>query len=131
MKAVPTMRECMTAFPYAIDADRSVADAARMMEERRIRHLPVTFNGEVYSVITQRDIRALMDDPKGDPERMKVKSLSVIDPYIATTDEYLDVVLWEMAERRVGCAVIVEGDRVAGIYTTVDACRQFCEYLRS
>jgi acetoin utilization protein AcuB len=34
-----------------------------------------------------------------------------------------------MAEHKYGCAVVMQNDKLVGIFTTVDACRAFAEML--
>jgi len=130
MSTIPNMSEVMTPFPYAIALDRYVGEAQRMMVGHEVRHLPVTADGEVFSVITERDIQAALLAPDADPWQLTVRDVCVDDPYIADVSDPLDVVLEQMALRHIGCAILAQEDRVAGIYTTVDACRQFAETLR-
>jgi CBS domain-containing protein len=120
----------MTPFPYAIELDRTLGDAERMMLHRSIRHLPVTSEGEVYGILSAREIQLALATPDADAWQIQVKEVCAPDPYIADTNEPLEAVLTEMATRHIGCAVIAEDDRVAGIFTTVDACRVFAAHLR-
>ena len=129
-KAIPKIGEVMTPFPYAIALDQHVGDAQRMMSGHGIRHLPVTSDGEVYSVITERDISAALGRPDADPWTLQVSDVCVTDPYIVDVEEPLDNVLEEMAERRIGCAVVAKDERVAGVFTNVDVCRLYAASLR-
>lgn len=129
-RTIPKIGDVMTPFPYAIALDLPVAEAQRMMSGHGIRHLPVTSNGEVYSVITERDISAALNRPGADPWKLPVAEVCVTDPYIVDVDEPLDTVLDEMAERRIGCAVVAKEERVAGVFTSVDACRLYAASLR-
>jgi acetoin utilization protein AcuB len=128
--AVPAIAELMTPFPYAIDVDRPAGDAERMLVGRAIRHLPVTHAGEVYSVLSARDLQLALARPGADPWLIHVRELCAQDPYIVDVSEPADVVLEQMAARQLGCAVVAKDDRVAGIFTTVDACRQLAARLR-
>ncbi len=127
---IPTIRELMTPFPYAIEADRCAGDAQGMLSGRTIRHLPVTSSGEVYSVLSARELELALARPGADPWRLQVRELCARDPYIVDVSERADVVLDEMAARQLGCAVVAQDDRVAGIFTTVDACRWLAARLR-
>jgi CBS domain-containing protein len=120
----------MTPFPYSIDIERHAGDAERMLAGRPIHHLPVTSAGEVYSVLSARDLEGALARPGADPWTIGVRELCAKDPYIVDTSDPLDEVLWGMAERGAGCAVVAQDDRVAGIFTNVDACRKFAEWLR-
>jgi CBS domain-containing protein len=46
----------MTADVLTVDRDESLSDAARMMAHRWVRHLPVTHDGAVVGVLSQRDV---------------------------------------------------------------------------
>jgi acetoin utilization protein AcuB len=43
----------------------------------------------------------------------------------------LDVVADALAEHKYGSAVVIQNDKVVGIFTTNDACRALSELLRS
>jgi acetoin utilization protein AcuB len=128
---VPSIGAVMTPFPYAIDVDRHLGDAERMLAGRAIHHLPVTSAGEVYSVLSARDLELALARPGADPWRIGVRDLCSQDPYIVDVCEPLDVVIERMAQRQIGCAVVVKDDRVAGIFTHADVCRIFVEWLRA
>jgi len=131
VRPIPNIGDVMTAYPYAIDIERSAGDAERMLAGRPIHHLPVTSAGEVYSVISARDLELALAVPGADPWRIGVRELCSSDPYIVDVSEPLDVVLEQMAERKLGCAVVAKDDRVAGIFTHADVCRTFVEWLRA
>jgi CBS domain-containing protein len=130
LRVIPRVDSAMTPFPYAIDLDRRLGDAQRMLTGRSIHHLPVTNQGEIYSVISSTDLELALARPNADPWQIEVRDICEKDPYIVDVSELLDVVLAQMAERRIGCAVVAENDRVAGIFTAVDACRHFADWLR-
>jgi acetoin utilization protein AcuB len=131
MSRNPQMRDIMTPFPYAIELHGSLADAEQMMAQHRIRHLPVTSRGEVYSVLSERELQVALAEASAGARDVRVRDICATDPYIAETTDPLDIVLEEMADRQIGCAVIAEDDRVAGVFTSVDACRAFADFLRA
>jgi acetoin utilization protein AcuB len=122
----------MTTFPYYIDIDASIRVAITMMADHDIRHLPVKSSDELVGVVTDRDIKQVSDPALGLPSKagLRVKDVSVRETYIVDLDERLDNVLLKMAEKHIGCAVVVRENRLVGIFTTVDACRVFGEHLR-
>lgn len=129
-RGIPRIDTVMTRFPYAIELDRHIGDAQRIMTGRNIHHLPVTKESEVFSVLHSRDIDLALALPGADPWRIEVRDVCEQDPYIVDVSEPLDEVLTQMAERRLGCTIVAEDDRVAGIFTAVDACRHFAEWIR-
>ena len=130
MHKPPHLASAMTPFPYSIACDASLDDALRLMQEHNVRHLPVTEGRTVVGVLADRDLRAALQGRTQDASDLKVKDLYVADPYVVSLDEPLDAVLLTMAERHIGSAIVTRGGRLAGMFTTVDACRCFGEYLR-
>ena len=49
--------DCMSVPPQCIDADATLADAARAMRERAIGSLPVMVGGNVLGIVTRGDLR--------------------------------------------------------------------------
>lgn len=130
-RAIPKIGDVMTPFPYAIDAQRSASDAERMLEGRSIHHLPVTDAGKVYSVLSARDLELTLARRGVNPSQLGVRDVCHRDAYIADVSASLDEVVEQMAARKLDCAVIAKEDRVAGIFTHVDVCRVFVDWLRA
>jgi acetoin utilization protein AcuB len=128
--SIPRIGDVMTPFPYSIDIDRPVGDVGRMLSNRGIHHLPVTSNGEVYSVVSTRDVELALARPDADEWGVRVREICAQDPLIVDIRTALDAVLDEMIDRQTDCVVVAENDRVAGIFTMVDACRRFAAWLR-
>lgn len=130
MHKVPHLASAMTPFPYSIQRDAPLTEARALMEEHNVRHLPVTDGHAVVGVLADRDIRSALHTRTGGEADLKVKDLYVDDPYMVSLDEPLDAVLLTMAERHIGSAIVTKGGKLAGMFTTVDACRCFGAYLR-
>src|SRR5689334_6850689 len=96
---VPPIGEVMTPFPYSIEIDRHAGDAERMFAGRAIHHLPVTSAGEVYSVLSARDLELALARPGADPWKLGIRELCAKDPYIVDIAAPLDEVLFGMSER--------------------------------
>jgi CBS domain-containing protein len=52
-------------------------------------------------------------------------------PYVVDVSTQLDVVLDHMATHHIGSALVTKRGRLVGIFTATDACRKYCEHLRS
>jgi len=50
------LRDVMTPNPLTISADDSILDAARIMRERALRHLPVVEGGNLVGIVSIRDV---------------------------------------------------------------------------
>jgi acetoin utilization protein AcuB len=132
MKGEPHVKSVMTAFPYAIEIDAPLLEARRMMLEHHVHHLPVTSKHVPRGIVTDRDIKLLLgpelDYP--DPRKLTVEDAYVAEAYAVDINTRLSVVLLEMARRHIGAAIVTAHGRLAGIFTTTDACRCFGEWLR-
>ncbi len=132
MRHVPLIKSVMTPFPYSIAMDARIEDAQAMMAEHDIRHLPVKESGKIVSVISDRDIRlTLQSGSQRDKDSLRVRDVCVHETYIVELNERLDSVLLHMARYHIGSALVVKNGKLAGIFTTTDACRCYGEYLRS
>lgn len=111
--------DAMTANPHSIGKDQPLSVAERMMRQHHIRHLPVLDGGRIVGIVSERDIELAMRFSSGG--RTPVEDAMVADPYIVAPNMPVRTVARAMAEHRYGCAIIAEGTRIAGVFTTVDA----------
>ena len=132
MKKMPMLKTAMTPFPYSVGLDASFDEASELMGHHSVRHLPVTKDHQVVGVITDRDMTSAMHvrSQSSDTVGLSVSDLYIADPYIVSVDEPLDNVLLTMAERHIGSAIVTKAGKLVGMFTSVDACRSFGEYLR-
>lgn len=131
MSEIPQVHSVMTPLPHSIDADANLLEAQSMMERHGIRHLPVTQEGRLVGIISDRDIRHFVDPIVNSPPLCKVRKAMIAEPYVVAPTEPLDTVLLTLAARRIGCVVVADDGRPAGIFTTTDASRMLGEHLRA
>jgi len=130
MKHIPSIKTVMTAFPYWIDVNAPLEEALWFMQEHLIQHLPVKDDGRLVGVVTERDInRRVRNDGKLDGS-IPVKDIYIHEAYVVDMNEPLDNVLNTMANEHIGSALVVKGERLAGLFTMNDACRVFASDLR-
>ncbi len=122
----------MTPFPYSVAPDASVLEVEHMMQAHHIRHVPVQEDGHVLGVVSERDLHHLVHAalPEGDKARLRIRSLLRHAPYVVEMNTPLDEVALAMAERHIGSAVVLRHGKLAGIFSTVDACRLLGEFLQ-
>ena len=115
----------MTPFPHWIDAEEPLLAARDVMQELRVRHLPVKEDGQLSSIITDRDVKFVLDPSLGMPPReaLRVRDVAVYSAYVVDLNTPLSTVLLEMAERRIGSTLITRNGELCGIFTSTDACR--------
>lgn len=95
------------------------------MRKHHVRHLPVLKGDEVIGLVSERDITFGLALSK----KLTIAEVYTPEPYIVSPKEPLDVVAAHMAEDRLGCALVMEKDKLVGIFTTTDACRVLASTL--
>lgn len=132
MRSPPSLAQAMTPFPYSIERNASLEKARQMMDEHKVRHLPVTEGHEPVGIVTDRDLRSVLFLPlkREAVADLTVADLYVPDAYTVDLNEPIETVLLTMAERHIGSALVTRKGRLAGIFTSVDACRCFGAYIR-
>ena len=131
LKEIPAVKKVMTPFPYAIDKQDSLDQAKEMMSVHRIHHLPVMDQGSPLGIIRYRDLmRTLEQDEGGDEPTLCVADVPREEAYVVDLSAPLDRVLQQMADQRLGAALVVKDERLAGIFTLTDACECFAKSLR-
>jgi acetoin utilization protein AcuB len=128
-KPIPSIQKYMTTQPHSIGEDQTMATAHRMMRDHHFRHLPVLKGGKIVGVLSDRDLRLVETLRDVDPNQVRVEDAMTARPYAVTPDAPLDEVVANMARHKYGCAVVMQNDKLVGIFTTVDACRAFAEML--
>ena len=103
-----------------------------MMDAHEVRHLPVIDGHELVGIVTDRDVRSVLSPPIGRrvADDLTVADVYVPDAYVVDLNEPIEVVLLTMAETRTDAAVVTRKGRLAGVFTSVDACRCFAEHIR-
>jgi acetoin utilization protein AcuB len=132
MKRIPTIKTVMTPFPYSIEPKASAQAAQELMSEHGIHHLPVTEEGALIGMISRDDINLLLHKEltKGKSKSLKVRDAMVENIYTVDLSERLDSVLHRMAEHHLRSVVVTRKGKLVGIFTQIDACAAFAEFLR-
>jgi acetoin utilization protein AcuB len=119
----PIVREYMTPSPVTIAPNRSLAAAQQMMRAHQVRHLPVLDGGRVIGIVSERDLLLIESMPGLNPTVVLVEEGMVQDVFTVTPDAPIGEVVETMIERKLGSAIVSEGERVIGVFTTIDALR--------
>lgn len=129
MRRIPRIKSVMTPFPYSIAPSASIEEATAMMAAHDIRHLPVCDHHVVIGMLSERDARVALGVRRADAS-LTVAEVYTSGPYLVDLERPLDEIAQEMAERRIGSAIVMRGDKLAGILTTTDICRLLATSLR-
>jgi acetoin utilization protein AcuB len=115
------VRDYMTPAPITIGADQPINTASEIMRARRIRHLPVLRGGELVGILSQRDVQLIASLPNVDIADVTVEDAMTADVYSVSPDTPLTTVAAVMAAHKYGAVLVVDGKKIAGVFTTVDA----------
>jgi CBS domain-containing protein len=129
MSEVPVRaRDYMSSPAITIEEHESVACAQAIMRHLRIRHLPVTRNGALVGLVSERDIFLLLSLSGVQAEQERVEEAMTEMPFTVGPNEPLASVARAMALGKFGSAIVMEEGRVVGIITTVDLMRGLGEH---
>ncbi len=132
MKKVPTLKAAMTPFPYSVQLETTLTAVRKLIQDHNIHHIPVMNSGEIVGVITGGDVEAREKMVNGDNEQsLEVLHVHMSKPYIVDINEPFENVLLTMADKHIGATVITKHGKLVGVFTYIDACRYFGEYLQA
>ena len=122
---VQIIKDDMTSNPCSIDAEKSVAYAAKMMREEDVGLAPIVEGDKLIGMLTDRDIAIRVVAEGRNPEQVKVadvasKQVVTIDP-----QQDLDEALRIMAKHQVRRLPVVEEDgKLVGVVAQADIARE-------
>ena len=129
MKAMPDISKFMTMVPKTIGFDQTLSKAEKVMNELKIRHLPVLDGGKLVGILSERDIKIVSSFKDVDPSKVTVEEAYTADPYITTPEAKLDEVVEMMASHKYGCVLVADNHKLVGIFTWIDALNAMKELL--
>ena len=130
---MPPVSATMTPFPHFVERKDSVVRIEQIMSDHQIRHVPVKNGDEIIGIISQSDVRRLVNPalPATDKNQILAEHIMVPDPYVVDLHTPLNVVLRVMVARKIGTAIVVGHGRLAGIVTVTDVCRDLAVILEA
>jgi CBS domain-containing protein len=101
--------------------DESVADAARLMRDRKVGSVVVTREGRAVGVLTDRDLALRVVAEARDPERTTIEQVVTYDPVTLKESDTIETAVLLMRDRGVRRLPIVDAlGAVLGIVTADD-----------
>lgn len=125
------VEEFTTPDPVTATEDQSLGELRQLMGERGIRHLPVTRDGKVVGLISERDVRVASALNEEERQLVRASDIMAEAPVSVTASQPLDEVAFLMSERKIGSVLVNEEDgKLLGIFTATDALNALIEVLR-
>ena len=120
-----SIRDLMTANPCSIDADQTVAHAAKMMRDEDVGLAPIVEGDKLIGTVTDRDIAIRVVAEGKDPQQTTVREIASTNIVTIDPQQDLDEALRLMAQHHVRrLPVVEEGGRLVGIVAQADVARE-------
>ena len=123
------IHDFMTKMPHSIGLEQTLKTAHEVMLRHHIRHLPVLHGGKLVGLISERDIGLVEALKDVDPASVTVEEAMSPIVYTVEPKTPLAEVVRHMAMHKQGSALVVEGTKVVGIFTAIDALIAFAGFL--
>jgi CBS domain-containing protein len=119
------IREVMTSNPSTIEADGFVVEVAKIMKAEDAGVVPVTENGRLIGMVTDRDIAIRVVAEGKDPQSTSIREVASTDLVTIDPEQDLDEALHLMAQHKVRRLPVVEEDgRLVGVIAQADVARE-------
>ena len=105
---------------YDIDCDASVREAVAKLAEHRIGALPVTKDGAVVGIMSERDVIYCLKSDDAAILDWKVEQVMTAPAITVTPDVGVLTALSQMTKRRIRHLPVVEGGKLIGIVSIGD-----------
>jgi CBS domain-containing protein len=126
------VREWMTPNPICATPEMTLPEAHRLMNEHRIRRLPVVDNGRLVGIVTRGDIRGAEPSDATSLSifeinyllsRLTLDRIMTRNPVTVTPDTTIGQAAQLMLQHKIAGLPVVDGGRVVGILTESDIFR--------
>jgi len=121
--ALSNVQELMSAKVKTLTPTSTVEEAVAIFTAGQFRHLPVTHDGRLVGIVSDRDVlRAIASDAEA--SSASVAQIMTADPAVVSPGSSLGDALREILRHRINCLPVVDGDgQLKGILTTTDLLR--------
>jgi CBS domain-containing protein len=117
-----------------ISAGERLSTVQDIMTLGRVRHMPVVHGGKLVGVVSERDLlRASLSSLTSFADDERRAFLHVVEiarvmsspPIVIEPDAPVEEAALVMAERKIGCLPVLDGDELLGMITETDLLRYF------
>lgn len=126
---VMLVKERMSPRFITIGPGASLAEARALLDQHRIRHLPVVEKGNPVGIITDRDIRSAA--PASSLGQVKVGETMTRNLIMVTPDTQVQEAAKLMVTHRIGGLPVQSEGKLVGIITETDLLKAFVEIVET
>jgi len=130
------VKDWMAAPVFSVGAEASISEVINLMREKKVKHIPVTAEGVLLGVISDRDIKqhspskgTSLDIFELNYLLAKTKAREIMKSKVLTTSPETPVEEAAMAlyDNNIGCLPVVENGKLVGIISDRDMYRVLVE----
>jgi len=118
------INESMSSNPCAIEADKPVSYAAKMMRDEDVGFAPIVDGDRLVGTLTDRDIAVRVVAEGRDPNETLVRDVATNNLITVDPEDDLDEAMRLMARHQVRRVAVVQGDRLVGVVAQADVARE-------
>jgi acetoin utilization protein AcuB len=135
-QAHKSVRDLMTPAPLSVSPHTPVDEARALMQQQRIRHLPVLENGRLVGIVSDRDIGLVLPSPATSLSvyeigylltRLTVGEIMTYFPVTIGADRLMAEAVQRMLAYKVDVLPVVEHGTLIGIVTRTDLLHAFLQ----
>jgi len=119
-----TINESMSSNPCAIEADKPVSYAAKMMRDEDVGFAPIVDGDRLVGTLTDRDIAVRVVAEGRDPNETLVRDVATNNLITVDPEDDLDEAMRLMARHQVRRVAVVQGGRLVGVVAQADVARE-------
>lgn len=132
------VRNRMTTEVITLNPDQTLLKAMSLIQQKRIRHLPVVQEGKVVGMVTERDVRRAGASDSSSlsvfelnylMDQIKVSSFMSKKVITVSPDEPIEAAAKLIYDHKIGALPVVEENHLVGLITKSDILETFIEVL--
>jgi len=126
------VRDIMGKNVVTISVSERLSTVEDIMTLGHVRHMPVVRGGKLVGVVSERDLLraslSVLSEHRGAERRaflhvVEIARVMSAPPIVIGPDATLDEAALVMAEKKIGCLPVVDGDHLLGMVTETDVLR--------
>ncbi len=132
------VRSRMTANPYTVAPEATIAETLELMRSKGIRRVPVVKNGKLVGIITERKLLEVSPSTATSLSifeisyllsKTRIESIMTKTPVTVSPGSLLEEAALKMREHDIGGLPVLDGEKLVGIITETDIFDSFVEIM--
>lgn len=126
------IEEMMTKNVYTLQLEHSIDEAFMLMNEKKIRHLPITtIDGTLVGIVSDRDIKdalpSTLSSLTTNGSEVRLKEIMTKNPITGHPLDFVEEAAVLFYEHKIGCLPIISKNKLVGIVTETDLLYKYIE----